>query len=165
MENLKVKDWQQASDQSDVASLTADLPTEYPLGGKYIQEVANEPPRVWQRIDIVSGKVAGRWCYWHPWSTKNPHSGLPMPGLGPNPLYQGIADTIFNGDAPHFIGMLGVPYSGKVPGLSTHAWVLVSPRFLPPPEIKQYEDKPRERYERSKEIYDVDTGLATKLPR
>ena|SRR5437667_3638713 len=114
--------------------------------------------QTWQRIEIVSGNTGGRWAYWAAWKAKDGR-----PGIGPHPELKAIADKIFNGDAAHFIGMLDIPYV-RLPGQIALSWVCLSPtRSYPPPPQIEFEPKPSIRYEKSKEVFDVDTQTSRKL--
>jgi hypothetical protein len=154
MERIKLNDWEKAVD-SEPSSLVQDLPTEYPIGGDYYEEIPNQAARHWKRLDAIAGKAGARWAYWSPWK-----ESASRYGIGPNPDLEIVADTIFNGDSANFIGMLGIPFNG----IKGPVWVLLSPRMTPPPEQKIYEEKPRERYERSRETYNPDTGETRYLP-
>jgi hypothetical protein len=142
-----IAQWSASVEAAEFQPLTADLPKEAPAG--LIIEEDGEPRRKWLRIEVVGGNTGGRWAYWL--GPKVPH-----------PEYKAIADHIFNGAAAHFIGMLGVPYV-HIPGSLTLAWVLVSPRMTGPRTVPLIDEKPRERYERSREIFDVETQTTTKL--
>lgn len=146
MDIQKIRDWEKSVDQAEQTPLTADLPKDAPLGAKFQQPIEDGGFRIWIRVKLIAGNVGARWAYWRNAST-----------------FEAIADNIFNGDAAHFIGMLGIPFTGKIPGVDTEAWVLVSPRIVAPPEERTYEEKSRERYERSHEVYDVNTQTSHKI--
>ena len=104
-------------------------------------------PGKWQRVDVVTGTIDGRWAYWKNWWGPDGH-----PGIGDHPQFWAIADRLFNENAVHFIGMLAKPYTGK--GLY---WVLISPKMTPPRSEVEIEETAGTRYERSKEVFDVET--------
>lgn len=164
MDFNKIMTWQDAVDKSELSPLTADLPATAALGDKFVQPnpTGDEISRVWLYVSIVAGNVGGRWAYWAAWKDVNG-----IPGIGTHPEFKVVADKIFNGDAAHFVGMLGLPYVGKVPGVESNAWVLVEPKMEAPKVTHVIEDKSAngaQRYERSKEVYDVSTGESTLLP-
>src|SRR5262249_37384024 len=132
--------------------LTANLPRDYPVGGKFL-----DGNRLWQRIRIITGKTGGKWAYWVGASHK-------AEKIHPNERFEVIADTIFNGDTWHFAGMLAVPYPGKIAGVKdTLAWVLIEPRTkeFRYATTELYKDSmltlDGKRYEKSREVYDVET--------
>src|SRR4029077_8464158 len=96
MEFGKIEDWSNAVDSANDLSIQ-DLP-DLPAGSIF-KDVGL---RVWQRVQILGGANGGRWAYWVGAKSE------------PHPKFHAIADTLFNGDAVHFIGMLGVPYA-RVP--------------------------------------------------
>lgn len=156
MDVKNIRQWEQALDSSELSLITANLPQNAVPGEPFIEVGNDGVAREWLLVDIVSGSTGSRWAYWAPWKIDGRY------GVGPHPESKAIADGIFNGDAGHFIGMLGIPYV-KIPGPPRRAWVLVSPRLPAPPEIRVIEEKSKERYEKSREIYNVDDGSITKL--
>ena len=158
MDQQKIRDWTQALDSAELAPLTANLPKEFSAGDRFHELADGDQHREWLAVEIVSGNSGSRWAYWAPWL--NPEGRY---GTGPNPQFKAIADGIFNGDAAHFIGMLGVPYT-KIPLTSSVVWVLVSPRLVAPPTVRVVEEKPDVRYEKSKEVFDVESQESRKLP-
>jgi len=153
MEFGKIEDWSNAVDSANDLAIQ-DLP-DLPAGSIF----KDAGLRVWQRVSVVGGANGGRWAYWVSWKTK-----LGSPGIGPDRDFHAIADTLFNGDAFHFIGMLGVPYA-RVPGSEPSlAWVVIEPRMSAPPVSRVFEDKPSVRYEKSKDVFNVESQGTTKLP-
>lgn len=159
MNNDDVQEWGKALETSELSPITANLPEMAPPGTPFDETGIDGVQRKWLRVSIIAGNSGARWAYWAPWKA----SGVQHYGIGPHPEFKAIADGIFNGDAAHFIGMLGVPYA-KIPGDAVPAWVLVSPRVAPPRPVRVPEEKSKERYELSKEVYDVETHVSTKLP-
>ena len=159
MENQDLRNWESADDLTHSEPLAANLPTTYPIGGKFV-----DGNRLWQRVRIVTGKAGGKWAYWVGATHRAER-------VQPNDRFEVIVDSIFNGDAFHFVGMLAIPYTGKVLGMKdVEAWVLVEPRIKEVPSM----DRPRfyrddrdtldgKRYEKSKEVYDVETKESTIL--
>jgi len=149
--------WSDAVDRAEQFQLTLGLPDNLPAGTLYHQQATDQQAqRLWQRIDVVSGPAGGRWAYWQSWKDDKGN-----PGIGPHPEFKAIADTLFNGDAVHFIGMLGIPYP-RVPGTSSLQWVLIEPRMTGS-NRGIMEEKPNERYEKSNEVFDLGTQTTTKL--
>lgn len=149
--------WESALHASEADLLTASLPEAVALGTVYRDDV-----RTWQRVEIISGRAGARWAYWAPWTNYE----VRQPGVGPHPEFHVVLDTIFNASAPHFVGMLAVPYAGKLPGQPhTHTWVIIDPIAPPPPPVYVREEKQAVRYERSDEVYDVETKQLTQVTR
>jgi hypothetical protein len=144
-------------DEAEQKSMIADLPVDQEPGVTFIETVG-EIRRVWLRVLIIAGSTGGRWAYWASWKDPQGRSGV-----GAHPQRLGIADKIFNGDAAHFIGMLGVPHQ-NIPGTPIASWVLVEPKAKPPVIRTEFEEKPKIRYEKSKDVYDVNTQTSTELP-
>ncbi len=142
MEYEKVNQWEQAVDAAEANPLTANLPGEAPPGMEWSELSQDGLTRQWVRVTVVTGRAGGRWAYW-----------------AKKEDFTVVVDTLFNGDAHHFVGMLAIPFTP----FSTHHWVLVSPKVVPPPTPRPELDKPTTRYERSKEVYNVDTGETTFL--
>jgi hypothetical protein len=112
---------------------TPDLPGgDFPYGHPYrVSNPAGEE-QTWIRTHIFGGQTLGRWAYG-------------SPDLG------ALADRLFNNHAPHFIGMLEKPFTAPGP-----YWILIHPQAAPPPETIFVEpEKTKVRYERSKEVFDV----------
>lgn len=151
MDQTKVHDWERAVDAAEMSPLTANLPKEFVPGDTHHELGDGDIHRQWLAVEILHGNSGARWAYWAPWIGDNGRYGV-----GPNPKHLAIADAIFNGDAAHFIGMLGVPYA-KIPGTPQTVWVLVSPRLVAPPTIKIVEQPGSTRYEKSKDVFDVNT--------
>lgn len=147
MDNQEVRQWETALDDAEITRLDDGLPTDIPAGTIHAQD-----GRRWLRVRIVRGNTGGRWAYWLR-MVNGEHEG-----------FDAVVDKIFNGDAAHFIGMLAVPYA-KIPGnAEILAWVLVEPKVIGPRVVRAQEEPVKERYERSKEVYDVETGKTEKLP-
>lgn len=169
MDTRQVNEWGKALDAAEMSPITANLPKLFASGDRFHETgsdgsttcstSSDDVHREWLAIEIIAGNSGGRWGYWAPWI--DPATG--RYGVGPNPKRQAIADAIFNGDAAHFIGMLGLPYT-RIPGTSSTVWVLVSPRLVAPPTIRIVDEKPATRYEKSKDVFDVDTQETRKLP-
>jgi hypothetical protein len=166
MENQDVRKWESVVDAADAVDslMTTNLPAVAKPGDTYTGAgVEGGGLRTWQRVVVIAGSVGGRWAYWAPWSTPDKRAGQ-----GVNPAFHVIADKIFNSDAHHFVGMLAVPYVNKALAAGG-TWVLTSPIAEPPRTIYAYEHEGesasgRLRYEKSNEIYDVDTGKTKRLP-
>lgn len=158
MDQQEIKQWESALDAAELSPLTANLPKE-PRVGDVFEDPADGVVRRWVYVKIMAGNVGGRWAYWNAWFDEAKRKGV-----GVNPRHEVVADKIFNGDAAHFAGMLAQPYVGRVQGVESTAWVLVSPRMAGP--TVEYARLPHDpvRYERSKEVYDVESGKTTKLP-
>lgn len=148
MEYSQIDAWSNAVDQAEQFPLMSNLPETASPGFFFEESAPDGTIRRWQRVYIVGGATGGRWAYWKAWTIEG------KPGLGPHPHFHAIADSIFNGDVPHFIGMLGAPYLKGSPG---PAWVLVSPRMNPPHPVNIPEEKSHIRYEKSNEVFDVET--------
>ncbi len=148
MDYSQINAWSNAVDQAEDTPITGNLPDIAPPGMVFDDTAPDGTVRRWQRILIVGGALSGRWAYWKLWTDEG------RPAYGPHPQFHAIADTIFNGDVPHFIGMLGAPYA-RTPG---PAWVLISPKMTGTRPVLLPEEKPRVRYEKSKEVFDVETG-------
>lgn len=151
MDQQIVREWESALDTAELSPITARLPVEFEPGDRHQESATDGTVRKWIAVKIVSGNTGGRWAYWVT-HVQNPRED-----------FRAIADKIFNGDAAHFVGMLGTPYV-RVPGVESKAWVLVEPRATAPVREWVREEKVGERYERSKDVYDVDTGKTTRLP-
>lgn len=163
MDQQKLRNWEHAVDIADQSPITSGLPEAVPVGTFYTHTGVDGVERKWLRVLIISGNVGGRWAYWAHW--KNPETN--RDGIGPHPKHCVIADKIFNGDVAHFVGMLGIPYVGKVPNVDSSAWVLVEPKVQGPTTVHVQDHGLRigeQRYERSKEVYDVETGESEQLP-
>jgi hypothetical protein len=168
MENQDVRKWEAVVDTVDSPDsiMTTNLPTDAPVGATYTDASAGGVGgglRTWQRVVVIAGSVGGRWAYWAPWSTPDKRAGQ-----GINPEFKVIADKIFNSDAHHFVGMLAVPYVSKALAVDG-TWVLTSPIAEPPRTIYAHErdgdgSATRTRYEKSNEVYDVETGKSKRLP-
>jgi hypothetical protein len=161
MDYPKIHEWELAQDAVDRSPL-GDLP-EDPFAGQIHEGVGSDGVmRHWIAVAVLHGNPAGRWAYWAPWTTAEKQSGI-----GPHPSNLAIADKIFNGDVHNFIGMLAVPY---VPRRDTASvmWVLVDPKPSGP-KIEYVVEPPlparHERYERSREVYDVETDTTTPVER
>ena len=149
MDNQEVQNWSNTVDEADHTNIALNLPDEGELGS-----VIQDGIRLWRRVLVVSGNVGGRWAYW-----KNLVANKPLDN------FEVIADKIFNCDAYHFAGMLANPYS-PIPGKSQPVWILAHPRITSAPIINYRQmNKPRIRYERSNEIYDIETGKSVYLSR
>lgn len=159
MNSNDIRAWENAVDKSEETLLTANLPKpeDFPAGFTAPDQGSDGVHRKWLRVDIVAGSAGARWAYWQYWNDPK----TKQRGIGPHPEHQAIADSLFNGDAPHFIGMLGVPYVGKYGPKA--AWVLIEPHVTPAPTARIFEEKQAERYEKSREIYDVETGESKKI--
>jgi hypothetical protein len=166
MENQDVRKWESVVDAADAVDslMTTNLPTDAKPGDTYTGAgVEGGGLRTWRRVIVVAGNVGGRWAYWAPWATADKRAGQ-----GVNPAFHVIADKIFNSDAHHFVGMLAVPYVNKALA-AAGTWVLTSPVAEPPRTIYAYEREGestsgRLRYEKSNEVYDVETGKSKRLP-
>lgn len=151
--------WESTLHESESQLLTNDLPIAAPLGTCVVDN-----GRTWQRVEIISGRAGARWAYWAPWRNEAVH----QPGVGPHPQFKVVLDSIFNSSATHFVGMLAVPYAGHAPGQSamstgTLVWVITHPIAPPPPPVYVREEKQTVRYERSDEVYDVETKQLTQV--
>lgn len=161
MDQKELRQWEQSLDVADSSPITANLPEDTRIGETFVDEKCTDGVvRIWMRVEVVAGNPGARWAYWKGWVDEKTKQA----GIGPNPEHKVIADKIFNGDAPYFVGMLGMPYPGKVQGVDSTAWVLVSPKQQGPTVVHVREEKPKERYEKSKEVHDVETGKTTILP-
>lgn len=161
MDQKELRQWEQSIDVADSSPITANLPADTRIGEEFVDESASDGVvRRWLRVEVVAGNPGARWAYWLGWIDEKTKQA----GIGPHPDVKVVADKIFNGDATHFLGMLGVPYAGKVAGVESTAWVLVSPKQQGPVTVHVREEKPKERYEKSKEVHDVETGKTTLLP-
>src|SRR5262245_6161080 len=136
MDNQDLRQWEATVDADDANPLASSLPNPSTLGTVYYDTDHN---RSWTRVLITGGKVGGRWAYWQDRNTSTV-----------------IADSIFNSGAHHFAGMLANPYTRNQS--NTLVWVLTHPIVSPPPRPLTLEDKPKVRYEKSREVYDVETG-------
>jgi hypothetical protein len=141
------QNWSQAQDQADsTPDWTPDLPGgDFPMSFPYTTENPAGERQIWLRVHLHGGAIGGRWAYWF---HKDTHLAL--------------ADRIWNAEANHFIGMLAHPFSGtKGP-----AWVLLTPKAVPPPQTIDVEPEKTKgpRYERSKEVFDVDSQESRELP-
>ena len=163
MDHLQIRQWELAVDAAEQTPLTADLPEDATPGDIYKVTAADGVVRTWRRVIVISGNVGGRWAYWASWMREDEATRRNVPGQGLHPSGSVVADKIFNGDAAHFVGMLATPYVA-VPGVKPHAWVLIDPRAEGPRTTWAEAKETRERYEKSKEIYDVETGRSTRLP-
>lgn len=160
MDHLQIQQWETAVDQAELSILDQDLPEGQPAGSIYTHE-----GRKWMRVGVIRGNTGARWAYWMPWKVKDDNDRERIiNGPGRHPEFLAVADKVFNGDAAHFIGMLAKPYVQLPGGKPTLMWVLLEPRPSGPTVIRMREEPVRERYERSKEVYDVNTGETTKLP-
>jgi len=166
MDYQQLRQWEQSLDAADSSPITANLPDADNShdGDVYVDDKCTDGIiRTWLRVRIVSGNAGARWVYWLNWTDQ----ATRQPGIGPHPDYKAVADKLFNGDANHFVGMLGVPYAGRAGGVvESSAWVLVSPKQQG--EAVAYgRDQVRRgetRYEKSKEVHDVETGETRILP-
>src|SRR5215471_3937541 len=146
MDKDEINEWTVAHNLvNDENAIQAELPTSYPIGGRHLVD-----NKIYQRVRVISGPAGSRWAYWVGASHR-------AEKVHPNARYEVIADTIFNGDAWHFAGMLIVPYAGKVSGES-EAWILVEPRVKEVPihphlynDVERYSTLDGKRYEKSKE--------------
>src|SRR5712675_1383948 len=116
MDNLKIGEWSLAVDTAEMSPISSRLPQAVNAGDVWDEEGPDGVRRKWLGVRVISGTTGGRWIYWAAW--KEPKVYPERNGIGPNPDFLGIADRIFNGDAPHFVGMLAVPYV-KTPSLRT----------------------------------------------
>jgi len=167
MDMNRIRQWELAVDTAEQSPISAALPDNVPVGEFYTAQGSDGIVRKWQRVTILSGNVGARWAYWVPWKMRDPDHGRERPGIGPHPAYHVVVDRIFNGDAAHFVGMLAIPYVGKIPGsVDSTAWVLVEPRAHADQNPVRYSepDPVKERYEKSKEVYDVETQKSKRLP-
>ena len=151
MDIKEIREWESAVDAVEFSPLTVNLPVNDAMGSVVGTEFV-DGNRKWLRCKVVAGNTGGRWAYWHSDSVKA--------GGG---KYNVIADKIFNGDAHHFVGMLAVPYTKQV-GVDCLMWVLVEPRTFAPAREWVREEPLKSRYEKSKEVYDVNTGETKILP-
>jgi hypothetical protein len=138
--------WSQLQDKADSPDWHPDLPGgDFPLGTPYPTTDPAGSSQTWSRVFIRSGAIGGRWAYWF---NRADHIA--------------IADRIWNAGAPHFIGMLAVPYTGTV----GPAWVLIDPAASPPTGAIELEPERRQgtRYERSKEVFDVSSSTTHIVP-
>jgi hypothetical protein len=152
MEYPQIHEWELASDAAERNPL-ADLPENPTPGTRWDGVGTDGVNRKWIAVRVVAGNHGGRWAYWRPWITDKGQNGV-----GEHPNFIAIADRIFNGDGSNFVGMFGVAYTGP----NTY-WILVDPKPEAPRVQWMVEPAPpakSERYERSKEIYDVETGLS-----
>lgn len=149
------QEWERALDQAEQNPLTANLPKEAPPGMIWVETSPDGIFRKWVRVEIVAGSVGSRWAYWKEWKAENGQRGI-----GVHPQHQVIGDRIFNGDVAHFAGMLAMPYAG--PFVDKQAWVLLEPRSKPPANVPERMTTDA-RYERSREVYDVETGEITPI--
>lgn len=166
MDQKEIRTWESALDVAELSPITTNLPSDASVGAIFEETGSDGVRRLWRRVLIVAGNVGGRWAYWQSWEDKDSATGRTRAGIGPHPSHHVIADKIFNGDASHFVGMLGVPYAGRlgVGNVDSTAWVLVEPKMQGPRVVHVREEKPKERYEKSKEVYDLETGLTERLP-
>lgn len=158
-----VRKWEVAVEDADVKPLEDGLPDvkEHSVGEVFV-EGEGEQKRKWVLVDVVGGSPGARWAYWCAWVRVEGRRRIT--GIGPNPQHKVIADKLFNGDAPHFVGMLSHIYAGKFNGVESKMWVLTEPKVQPPRVEYVREEKSKERYERSKEVFDVNTGETKRLP-
>jgi len=108
MEADKLRNWQNVIDLTEGAKLEPELLPVSPAEDAPIGSHVREGQYLWVRVLIKYGK--GRWAYW----LQNRESTV-------------CADDLFNGDAPHFAGLLVKPHTG---GESTD-WLMVEPRLRP----------------------------------
>lgn len=162
MDQQQLRHWENSIDAADSSPITANLPPDAETGSVFTDAHCSDGvERTWVRVRIITGSVGARWAYWLNWT--NPLTG--QPGIGPHAEHKVVADRIFNGDANHFVGMLGVPFAGKMSGVESRAWVLVHPKPEGPRVVHVQEDRlGKERYEKSKEVHDVETGVTKVLP-
>lgn len=145
MNDPQEQQWSKTQDQADSPGWHPDLPGgDFPYGLAYRTSSPGGDVESWIRVQLTGGNVGGRWAYW-----RNKTE------------YTALADRLWNPAQPHFIGMLAQPYSGtKGP-----AWVLTHPLGEPPPSTIEIEPvAAKVRYERSKEVYDVDSRQSHELP-
>ena len=161
MDTNEIREWELAVDEAERNPLTANLPKEFAAGDRFEETGADGVQRRWLAVTVVSGNVAGRWAYWAPWTVDASYPS--RAGQGPHPSHFAVADRIFNGDVNHFIGMLANPWV-KMPGVQPPSWVLVDPKMSAPPLTYHRAEPVKERYERSKEVFDVETGTSRQLP-
>lgn len=159
MDANHVREWEKSVESAEINPLTANLPITAAPGQVFREESSDGIWREWLRVEVVAGNAGARWAYWSAWKEKTDRLGI-----GPNPESKVIADAIFNGDASHFCGMLATPFPGKIAGGPNLAWVMTSPRITPPRPGLVYLEETKERYEKSREVYDVQTHTSTKLP-
>lgn len=167
MDYNQVHQWEQSLDAADSSPITANLPVDAHVGDEFVDEHASDGVvRRWLRVAIVGGSVGARWAYWAAWQEEDKDTGKMRAGQGSHPEFKVVVDRIFNGDASHFVGMLGVTYAGKVTGVESTAWVLTSPKQAGPVTVyaRDGERRGEVRYEKSKEVHDVETGETTLLP-
>lgn len=164
VDQQSLRTWEQTVDTAETQPLGANLPNldGLPPGVEYIEPINDLITRRWRLVTVNYGQTGGRWAYYLAWT----EDGKPAQS-GPSPAYDVVVDKLFNGDAPHFAGMLADPWAGRPKHDKTvvKMWVLVEPKATPPPTIYEVEEKPKERYEKSREIYDVETGQTTKIDR
>lgn len=126
MDKQKLGDWQRTVDEAGFTPMVAPE-VEGDLGDTWAEEGTG---RIWQRLLIKYG--TGQWVYWVN-----------------REQWVGCADTIFNGDAPHFVGYLPRAHPGTT---SVPCWVMIEPKFRPriprPPNIEDIE-RGEGRYERN----------------
>ena len=158
MEYKDVATWSQAVDESLVSAIVSNLPEDAAPGTLMEEALTDGRHRLWQRVVLISGAVGGRWAYWKSWKTP-----AGQWGVGAHPEWLSIADILFNGDAHHFIGMLPTPYVPLPQAPPLQAWVLVSPKLEAPRPVFVPEEK-RERYEKSKEVFNLNDQTSTFLP-
>jgi hypothetical protein len=149
-----IERWSSTLDHADETPLP-ELPSDAEPGVLW-EEPVEGGRRLWRRVEIVSGITGGRWAYWKQTADSIQRSTIP------HPEGKAIADRIFNGDAPHFIGMLAIPYT-HIPYQTVLAWVLVDPKLVPPRPIWVIEEKLKTRYEKSKTVFDAETQESTEL--
>lgn len=161
MDTNTIREWETSLDQAELSPLTANLPHS-PVAGQVFEEVATDATaRKWVAVRVLGGSNGARWAYWAAWWV--PGVEPRRTGVGPNPDYIVVLDRLFNGDAPLFLGMAAEPYvrvgDGRGGCIESIVWVLVEPRMSGPRVVKVgREERVGERYERSKEVYDVETG-------
>ena len=135
-----------------VEDLNDPLP-DLPLGTIWSEPIGDGDRRQWQRVDVLTGTIGGRWAYWKNW-----YGPDGRPGIGHHPQFWAIVDWLWNPNATHFIGMLQRPYTGS--GLY---WVLISPKMTPPRPQVEIEETTGTRYERSKDVFDEETQSTHKI--
>lgn len=143
MEVTKLREWESAVDQADANRLTQNLPEGVPVGFVQAETGPDNIFRKWVYCEVSGGNPGSRWAYW----SNKAECRI-------------IVDRIFNGDASHFAGMLAHPYAGTFH--TTKVWVMLEPRAERIPETREAE-RSDQRYERSREIFDVETQSTTKL--
>lgn len=166
MDTSTIREWETSLDQAELSPLTANLPHS-PVAGQVFEEVAiDATARKWVAVRVLGGSNGARWAYWAAWTI--PNTEPRRFGVGPNPDFVVVVDKLFNGDAAHFVGMTGDPYvrvgDGRGGCIESIVWVLVEPRMSGPRVVKvRAEERIGERYEKSREIYDVETGETTEI--